>query len=571
MQALQSTSLRSSPLNPLHQKPHNATKSPTQRLSFIKASSSSSTSNSTVSAPKREKDPKKRIVITGMGLVSVFGNEVDAYYDKLLAGESGIGTIDRFDASKFPTRFGGQIRGFSAQGYIDGKNDRRLDDCLRYCIVAGKKALEDADLGGDNLSKIDKEKAGVLVGTGMGGLTVFSDGVQSLIEKGHRKITPFFIPYAITNMGSALLAIELGFMGPNYSISTACATSNYCFYAAANHIRRGEADMMIAGGTEAAIIPIGLGGFVACRALSQRNDDPKTASRPWDKDRDGFVMGEGAGVLVMESLEHAMRRGAPIIAEYLGGAVNCDAYHMTDPRADGLGVSSCIERSLEDAGVSPEEDEVSFQIVETPPMGKDIGVCVNYINAHATSTIAGDLAEINAIKKVFKNTSGIKINATKSMIGHCLGAAGGLEAIASVKAITTGWLHPSINQFSPEPSVEFDTVANKKQQHEVNVGKMAKAFSLFRILLDLVDTTPSWSFLHSSLEHLASVHFFPCIQAPSIQLVCISRRGSVLLSRDMLKCLVTEASPSFNSGIPGYCSCVVIILSPTTALRFMDR
>ncbi|KAG5235201.1 3-oxoacyl-[acyl-carrier-protein] synthase [Salix suchowensis] len=414
MQALQSLHLSSSPINPLHQKSHNATKPPPERISFIKASSSS-----TASAPKREKDPKKRVVITGMGLVSVFGNDVDAYYDKLLAGESGIGTIDRFDASKFPTRFAGQIRGFNAQGYIDGKNDRRLDNCLRYCIVAGKKALEDADLGGDKLSK-------------------------------DRKITPFFIPYAITNMGSALLAIDLGFMGPNYSISTACATSNYCFYAAANHIRRGEADMMIAGGTEAAIIPIGLGGFVACRALSQRNDDPKTASRPWDRDRDGFVMGEGAGVLVMESLEHAMKRGAPIIAEYLGGAVNCDAYHMTDPRADGLGVSSCIERGLEDAGVSPEE--------------------VNYINAHATSTLAGDLAEINAIKKVFKNTSEIKINATKSMIGHCLGASGGLEAIATVKAITTGWLHPSINQFNPEPSVEFDTVANKKQQHEVNVA-----------------------------------------------------------------------------------------------------
>ncbi|KAG5029221.1 hypothetical protein JHK87_012735 [Glycine soja] len=298
--------------------------------------------------------------------------------------------------------------------------------------------------------QIDKERAGVLVGSGMGGLTVFSDGVQALIEKGHRKITPFFIPYAITNMGSALLGIDLGFMGPNYSISTACATSNYCFYAAANHIRRGEADLMIAGGTEAAIIPIGLGGFVACRALSQRNDDPKTASRPWDKDRDGFVMGEGAGVLVMESLEHAMKRGAPIIAEYLGGAVNCDAYHMTDPRSDGLGVSTCIQSSLEDAGVSPEE--------------------VNYINAHATSTLAGDLAEINAIKKVFKDTSGIKINATKSMIGHCLGAAGGLEAIATVKAITTGWLHPTINQFNPEPAVDFDTVANVKQQHEINVA-----------------------------------------------------------------------------------------------------
>ncbi|XP_065877853.1 3-oxoacyl-[acyl-carrier-protein] synthase I, chloroplastic [Euphorbia lathyris] len=445
MQALHSTSLRASPLNPLQKKTRNATKPPPKKLSFITASS---TVNPTTSSPKREKDPKKRVVITGMGLVSVFGNDVDTYYDNLLAGKSGIGPIDRFDASKFPTRFGGQIRGFNSEGYIDGKNDRRLDDCLRYCIVAGKKAFEDADLGGD--TKIDKERAGVLVGTGMGGLSVFSDGVQALIERGHRKITPFFIPYAITNMGSALLGIELGLMGPNYSISTACATSNYCFYAAANHIRRGEAEIMVAGGTEAAIIPIGLGGFVACRALSQRNDDPQTASRPWDKDRDGFVMGEGAGVLVMESLEHAMKRGAPIVAEYLGGAVNCDAYHMTDPRADGLGVSSCIERSLEDAGVSPEE--------------------VNYINAHATSTLAGDLAEINAIKKVFKNTSDIKINATKSMIGHCLGAAGGLEAIACVKAINTGWLHPTINQFNPEPSVEFDTVANTKKQHEVNVA-----------------------------------------------------------------------------------------------------
>ncbi|KAG9150162.1 hypothetical protein Leryth_009742, partial [Lithospermum erythrorhizon] len=364
---------------------------------------------STSTPPTRQKDPKKRVVITGMGLVSVFGNDVDLYYNKLLNGESGISDIDCFDASKFPTRFGGQIRGFSAEGYIDGKNDRRLDNCLRYCIVAGKKALEDAHLGKDNVEKIDKERAGILVGSGMGGLSVFSDGVQALMEKGHRKITPFFIPYAITNMGSALLAIDLGFMGPNYSISTACATSNYCFYAAANHIRRGEADLMIAGGSEAPIIPIGLGGFVACRALSQRNDDPQRASRPWDKDRDGFVMGEGAGVLVMESLEHAMKRGAPIIAEYLGGAMTCDAHHMTDPRADGLGVSSCIHECLKDGGISPEE--------------------VNYINAHATSTIVGDLAEVNAINKVFNNSSGIKMNATKSMIGHCLGAAGGLEAI----------------------------------------------------------------------------------------------------------------------------------------------
>ncbi|CAL5051583.1 unnamed protein product [Urochloa decumbens] len=378
--------------------------------------------SATAAAPRRETDPKKRVVITGMGLVSVFGNDVDAYYDRLLAGESGIGPIDRFDASKFPTRFAGQIRGFSSEGYIDGKNDRRLDDCLRYCIVSGKKALESAGIGNGSkaMEKVDKARAGVLVGTGMGGLTVFSDGVQNLIEKGHRKITPFFIPYAITNMASALLGMDIGFMGPNYSISTACATSNYCFYAAANHIRRGEADIMIAGGTEAAIIPIGVGGFVACRALSQRNDDPKTASRPWDKARDGFVMGEGAGVLVMESLEHAMKRDAPIIAECWSGARGGQLYQ-----------------------------------------------CSCHIH---TCCLAGDLAEVNAIKQVFKDPSGIKINATKSMIGHCLGAAGGLEAIATVKAITTGWVHPSINQFNPEEAVEFDTVPNVKKQHEVNVG-----------------------------------------------------------------------------------------------------
>eukprot|EP01018_Ginkgo_biloba_P024774 Gb_11726 [translate_table: standard] len=407
-------------------------------------------SSSNVGAPKREKDPKKRVVITGMGLVSVFGNDIDTFYNKLLEGHSGIGPIDRFDASSYTVRFAGQIRDFSAEGYIDGKNDRRLDNCWRYCLVGGKRALEHANLSRENLKKVDKTRVGVLVGTGMGGITAYSDGVQALVQKGYKRITPFFIPYSITNMGSALLAIDTELMGPNYSISTACATANYCFYAAANHIRRGEADIMVAGGTEAPIVPVGVGGFIACRALSQRNDEPQIASRPWDKERDGFVMGEGAGVLVMESLDHAMKRGAPIIAEYLGGAVTCDAHHMTDPRKDGLGVSTCIEKSLEDAGVSPEE--------------------VNYVNAHATSTLAGDLAEVNAIKKVFKDTSGIKMNGTKSMIGHCLGASGGLEAIATIKAITTGWLHPTINQFNMEPDVTIDTVPNVKKQHEVHVG-----------------------------------------------------------------------------------------------------
>jgi len=402
------------------------------------------------SVPKREKDPKKRIVITGMGLVSVFGSDVDSFYDKLLEGQSGIGFIDRFDASSYSVRFAGQIRGFSANGYIDGKNDRRLDDCWRYCLVSGKMALENADLGKEKLEKLDKSRIGVLVGSGIGGMTAYSDGIKALLQKGYKRITPFFIPYTISNMGSALLAIDTGLMGPNYSISTACATANYCLYSAANHIRRGEADIMLAGGTEAGIVPVSVGGFIALRALSHRNDDPQTASRPWDKDRDGFVMGEGAGVLVMESLEHAMKRGAPIIAEYLGGAVTCDAHHMTDPRSDGLGVSMCIRKSLEDAGVSPEE--------------------VNYINAHATSTRAGDLAEVNAIKKVFTNTSSIKMNGTKSMIGHSFGAAGALEAIATIKAITTGWLHPTINQFNTEPDVTIDTVPNVKKQHEVHVG-----------------------------------------------------------------------------------------------------
>lgn len=430
---------------PVGSKPSGSISSPAPKLRAIRAVVSQ-----TVSAPKREKDPRKRVVVTGMGLVSVFGSDIDTFYNKLLEGESGISLIDRFDASSFSVRFAGQIRDFSSKGYIDGKNDRRLDDCWRYCLVAGKRALVDANLGSEVLENMDRTRIGVLVGTGMGGLSAFSNGVESLVQKGYKKMSPFFIPYSITNMGSALLAIDTGLMGPNYSISTACATANYCLYSAANHIRRGEADIMVAGGTEAAVMPTGVGGFIACRALSQRNEDPEKASRPWDKSRDGFVMGEGSGVLIMESLEHAMKRGANIIAEYLGGAVNCDAHHMTDPRSDGLGVSTCIAKSLEDAGVSPEE--------------------VNYINAHATSTLAGDLAEVNAIKKVFKDTSEIKMNGTKSIIGHGLGAAGGLEAIATIKAINTGWLHPTINQDNIEPDVTIDTVPNVKKQHEVNVA-----------------------------------------------------------------------------------------------------
>lgn len=398
----------------------------------------------------RETDPKKRIVITGMGLVSCFGNDYEKFYDELLGGKSGVIDIDRFDASAFPTRFAAQIQNFDNEGLIDAKNDRRLDAVLRYGLVAGNKALADAGLDAAGQENLDKTRAGMLISSGMGGITVFQDGVTNLVQKGYKRMSPFFIPYAITNMGGALLAIEHGWMGPNYSISTACATANYAFHAAANHMRRGEADIIVAGGIEAPINPTGLGGFVACRALSSQNKEPQKASRPWDKNRDGFVMGEGAGVLVMETLEHALKRGAKIHAEYLGGAITCDAHHMTEPRKDGLGVSSCIKLALQDAQIEPD--------------------AVNYVNAHATSTPAGDMAEVAAIQSVFTQRSHMKMNATKSMIGHCLGAAGGLEAIATIQAIKTGYVHPSLNQDDLEEGVDIDTVVGAKQAHDITVG-----------------------------------------------------------------------------------------------------
>jgi 3-oxoacyl-[acyl-carrier-protein] synthase II len=395
---------------------------------------------------------KKRIVVTGMGIVSCFGTDVDHFYEQLLAGKSGIVPIEGFPCAEYPTRFAGSVRDFDVGDYMDKKQARRVDPFIRYAMVAGKKALEHAKIDVEALSKLEKKRCGVLIGSGMGGMTVFYDGVETILTKGYKRLTPFFVPYIITNMGGALLAIDLGFMGPNYSISTACATSNFCIDAAAEQIQQGKADLMLCGGAEAAINPIGLAGFVAIGALSTKNDDPTKASRPWDTQRDGFVMGEGAGVLVLESLEHALARGAPILAEYLGGSVNCDAYHMTSPREDGEGVGQCIERAIEAAGIAKEE--------------------VNYINAHATSTLAGDLCEIHAIRKVFgAHANNIKINGTKSMIGHCLGAAGGLEAVATIKAIQTGMLHPTINIENPEPALEgLDIVPNVAKPHKVNVA-----------------------------------------------------------------------------------------------------
>lgn len=392
---------------------------------------------------------KKRIVVTGMGVVSCFGNDVNTFYSSLLAGKSGIGPITEFPCEDYSTRFGGVINQFDPGEYIDKKQARRVDKYILYTMVAGKKALEQAGLSGDSLAKLNKQKCGAIVGSGMGGMGVFSDGVQTLLEKGNRRVTPFFVPFILTNMGGALLAMDVGFMGPNYSISTACATSNNCIIAAANHIRAGEADLMICGGVEAPIIPMGLAGFCACKALSQRNDAPQKASRPWDRGRDGFVMGEGAGVLILETLEHAQARGAPILAEYLGGGVSCDAHHMTEPRSDGEGVALCIRSALHDAGVSATD--------------------VNYINAHATSTPLGDMAEVNALKKIFTHPEKIVMNATKSMTGHSLGAAGGMEAVATIKGITDGIVHPTINLEDPEPELNFH-VPVKAEKLQIKVA-----------------------------------------------------------------------------------------------------
>jgi len=387
---------------------------------------------------------KRRIVVTGMGVVSCFGTDVDTFYQTLLEGKSGVKPIEHFPVEGATTRFAASIVDFDAGEYMDKKNARRADPYIRFAMVAGKKALAQAKLiTPEELEGIDKTRAGCIVGSGMGGMQVFCDGVESYMKNGYKRVSPFFVPFIITNMATALLAKDVGFMGPNYSISTACATSNNSIVSAANHIRSGEADIMVTGGVEAAIQELGLAGFCAIKALSERNDDPEKASRPWDKNRDGFVMGEGAGVLVLEELEHALKRGAPIIAEYLGGGLSCDAYHMTDPHPEGLGVALCVEKALADAGVSPEE--------------------VNYINAHATSTPVGDMAEVRAMHRIFKNPEKIVMNATKSMIGHCLGAAGGIEAIAVIKAIQTGEIHPTINLENPEEGIGFELPTTRKK------------------------------------------------------------------------------------------------------------
>lgn len=393
----------------------------------------------------------KKVVVTGLGVLAPNGNSVNEFWENTLAGKSGVDRIQKFDPSDFPTQIGAEVKGFDPLNYMDKKAVKHNDVFVQYAFAVVSEALEDAGYTSEKLEALDKTRIGVVVGTGIGGIYAYSKNDLAFDKGGWKKVSPFFIPAIITNMASGMVGINWGFMGPNYSISTACATSNHSIIESMHIIKRGEADIMVCGGTEGALSPLGLAGFCASRALSQRNDDPQTASRPFDKERDGFVLGEGAGVLILESEEHAKKRGAKIYAEMCGGGMTCDAYHITAPREDGAGVIRCMEMALESAGLDKSE--------------------VNYINMHGTSTPLGDKAEQTAIKKVFKDQiSNIKVNSTKSMIGHLLGAAGGAEAIAVLKSFENNKLHPTINQINPDPECDLDCVPNTAIDYDLNVA-----------------------------------------------------------------------------------------------------
>jgi len=391
--------------------------------------------------------------VTGLGVVNAHGTDKDAFYDKLCAGESAAQVITKFDPEGLSTRIACQMGALDTEGYIDTKNARRMDDVVKYTIVSGKKALEDAGLGMDTeaYKALEKQRCGILIGSAMGG-TSLQTSIENMdkLLKGKR-VSPFFVPYTLVNVPGGLLAIDLDFQGPNYAVVTACATGNYCISAGAQHIERGECDVVLAGGAEAAVTRAGIAGFVGCKALSSRNDEPTRASRPWDKARDGFVMGEGAGVLCLESLEHAKARGAEIYAEYLGSAYTCDAHHMTEPHPKGDGVSRCIKTALANAGVEASQ--------------------VGYMNCHGTSTPAGDMAEVRAIQRAFDHkTDGLVVNSSKSMIGHCLGAAAGVEAVVTVQALRHQKVHPTINLEDKEDGFDLHTPASVLELPNLSVA-----------------------------------------------------------------------------------------------------
>lgn len=391
---------------------------------------------------------KRRVVITGVGMLSPVGLDVKSSWESILAGKSGIAPLTHFDVSDFNTRFGGSIKGFDVTTIMSAKDARKMDPFIHYGIAAGIEAVEDS---GIEATEANAHRIGVAIGSGIGGLATIEKNYEAWQKGGPRKFSPFLIPATIINMISGNLSIRYGFKGPNIAIVTACATATHSIGDAARMIEYGDADVMIAGGAEMATTPLGLGGFCAARALSSRNDSPETASRPWDKERDGFVLSDGAGVVVLEEYEAAKKRGAKIYAEVVGYGMSGDAYHMTSPSQGGEGAMRCMQAAMNNAGLNPEQ--------------------VDYINAHGTSTPAGDAAEVQAAKGAFgANASKIAMSSTKSMTGHLLGAAGGIEAIFTALAIRDQVAPPTINIQTPDPECDLDFVPDTAREMKIDVA-----------------------------------------------------------------------------------------------------
>ncbi len=391
---------------------------------------------------------RRRVVITGLGIVSPVGNSVEEAWQNILAGRSGIDRITRFDVSSFPVRIAGEVRNFDIGQYLSPKEARRMDTFIHYGMAAGIQAIKDAGL---EAHPANAERIGVAIGSGIGGLPLIENTHDEYLAGGMRKISPFFVPGSIINMISGNLSIMYGYKGPNIALVTACTTGTHSIGEAGRIIEYGDADIMIAGGAEATVSPLGLGGFCAARALSTRNDDPGTASRPWDKDRDGFVLGEGAGVLVLEEYEHAKARGARIYAELVGFGMSADANHMTAPCEDGDGAARCMAAALRNARLNPQD--------------------IQYVNAHGTSTPLGDVAETIAVKRAFGAHAGsLVVNSTKSMTGHLLGAAGGIEAVFSALAIHNQVSPPTINLFNQDEQCDLDYCANEARQMRIDAA-----------------------------------------------------------------------------------------------------
>jgi len=390
---------------------------------------------------------RRRVVVTGLGLISPVGNTVAEGWANLIAGRTGIANITRFDASAFACKFAGEVKGFQIEDYISGKEARHMDTFIHYGLAASIQAVRDAGLPtNDALKEEEAERIGCLVGSGIGGLPLIEETHAEYASRGPRRISPFFVPASIINMISGHVSIQFGFQGPNMAIVTACTTGLHCIGEAGRLIEYGDADVMIAGGAEATVSPLGIGGFAAARALSTRNDDPATASRPWDKDRDGFVLGEGAGAVVLEEYEHAKRRGAKIYAELVGFGMGADAFHMTAPNVDGPKRS--MRAALRNAGLNADQ--------------------VQYLNAHGTSTPLGDVNETNAIKLAFGDQAKrLVVNSTKSMTGHLLGGAGGIESVFTALAVHHQVSPPTINIFNQDPECDLDYCANNARDMKI--------------------------------------------------------------------------------------------------------